>query len=174
MLNKKTCFSMLLLALAMMPTLFNSCKEKVQTVEVPELYHVWQWKSTSVGGFVGLVYPEADKPLVFEFDSDNRLNVEYDGEMLATGEQVTVTKSNNTTYGDYYITLPKQLQKKIRQRTGQTEANLILEGYLRFEYPDNGETWLFITSKDGKNVGVEGGADFHGQTCFARGMELHQ
>ncbi len=91
MFNKKTCFSMLLLALAMMPTLFNSCKEKVQTVEVPELYHVWHWKSTSVGGFVGLVYPEADKTLIFEFDSDNRLNVEYDGEMLATGEQVTVT-----------------------------------------------------------------------------------
>ena len=66
------------------------------------------------------------------------------------------------------------IAEKIRQRTGQTEANLILEGYLRFEYPDNGETWLFITSKDGKNVGVEGGEDFHGQTCFARGIELHQ
>lgn len=170
MFNKKTCFSMLLLALV----LFNSCKEEEQTVKVPELYHTWHWKSTSVGGFVGLVYPEADNPLVFKFDSANQLNVEYDGEMLATGEQITVTKSNNTTYGDYYITLPKELQKKIRQRTGQTEANLILEGYLRFEYPDNGETWLFITSKDGKNVGVEGGEDFHGQTCFARGMELHQ
>lgn len=174
MFNKKTCFSMLLVALAMMPTMFNSCKEEEQNMEVPELYHAWHWKSTTVGGFVGIVYPETDKTLVFEFDSDNRLNVEYDGEMLATGEQITVTKSNNTTYGDYYITLPKELQKKIRQRTSQTEANLILEGYLRFEYPDNGETWLFITSKDGKNVGVEGGADFHGQTCFARGMELHQ
>ena len=174
MINKKFSFSILLLALALMSILFNSCKEEEQNMEVPELYHAWHWKSTSVGGFVGIVYPETDKTLVFEFDSDNRLNVGYDGEMLATGEQVTVTKSNNTTYGDYFITLPKQLQKKIWQCTGKTKENLILEGYLRFEYPDNGETWLIITSKDGKNVGVEGGADFHGQTCFARGVELHQ
>ena len=56
MFNKKTCFSMLLFALVLMSTLFNSCKEKVETMEVSELYHAWHWKSTSVGGFVGLVY----------------------------------------------------------------------------------------------------------------------
>ena len=35
MFNKKTSFSILLLALAMMPTLFNSCKEEEQNREVP-------------------------------------------------------------------------------------------------------------------------------------------
>ena len=89
---------------------FNSCKKNGinLTERLPELKGEWIWTQTTVGGFVGYINADREKPLVIDF------------------------------------------KNKLDDAVDLSEPCLT----------------LYITDKDGHNVGYEGGSDFHFCSCF--------
>ena len=109
---------------------FNSCKKNGVnlTEKLPELKGEWIWTHTTVGGFVGYVYADQEKPLVIDYKGNNTISVMYNGETIVV---------------DGYINLDDAVDL--------TEPCLT----------------LYITDKEGHDVGYEGGNDFH----FCSGFE---
>ncbi|MBR0122500.1 MAG: hypothetical protein IJM12_01480, partial [Bacteroidales bacterium] len=96
-------------------TLFAFCScEKIDLIEqVPQLKGSWQWHQTAVGGFVGVIHPETTQSLILVFEDDNKISIECNGETVVAGETYSCKKSNNSTFGEYLISLPKDVQNKV-------------------------------------------------------------
>ena len=143
-----------------------SCKEESinLTEQLPELKGEWLWTHTVVGGVVGLVHADQDKPLVIDFKGHNTISVKYDGETIASNVAYTCEEVTDCPYGKYLITLPKEVRSKVAEKMGVSESCIVVDGYILL---DNSEDlsepcWtLFIFDKESHDVGYEGGSDFH-------------
>lgn len=160
------------LALIAVVALFALCSCKEEginlTKQLPELEGEWLWTHTNVGGFVGVVYADQDKPLVIDFKANNTINVIYDGETIVRSATYTCEEASADSFGKYRITLPKEVRGKVAEKMGISESNIVVDGYLSLEVLNLSEPCLtlFITDVDGHDVGVEGGSDFHNCSCF--------
>ena len=139
------------------------------TEQLPELKGEWLWTHTYVGGVVGFVHADDDKPLVIDFKGNNIISVMYDGETIVrnasyTCEEATDSPYGNHPYGKYLIKLPKEVRSTVAEKMGVPESCIVVDGYIQL---DNDEdlsepNWtLFITDVEGHDAGVEGGSDFH-------------
>ena len=149
-----------------------SCKknEGVNLVErLPELKGEWLWTQTTVGGFVGYVLADQDKPLVIDFKDNNTISVTYDGETIVKNTSYSCKEVTDSPYGKYLITLPKDVRGKIAESMGIAESNIVVDGYIYLDDAvDLSEPCLtlFITDVEGRNVGYEGGSDYHFCSLF--------
>ncbi|MBR7023273.1 MAG: hypothetical protein IKI09_07370 [Bacteroidales bacterium] len=128
-INKNIKIGTLLVLLAALMG-FASCKKIDLTVQIPQLKGSWQWEESAVGGVVGIIHADTTQNLVLTFEDDNKINVAYNGEWLFQNETYTVTKSNNSLYGDYIITVPKKIQTKVAECLGHSEGSIVLSGYV--------------------------------------------
>lgn len=154
-----------LIAVVAMVALCSCTKKGINlTEQLPELKGEWVWTHTVVGGVVGFVNADQDKPLVIDFKNGNTISVKYDGETIVSSATYTCEEVTDCPYGKYLITLPKEVRSKVAEKMGDSESRIVVDGYILL---DNDEdlcepNWtLFITDKEGHNVGVEGGSDFH-------------
>ena len=148
---------------------FCSC-EKIDLIEqVPQLKGSWQWHQTSVGGVVGVIHPETTQSLILVFEDNNKISIECNGETVVAGETYSCKKSNNSTFGEYLISLPKDVQNKVAKCLGISDGNIVINGYISFGtlYTNDDTIYLTITKAKGKDAGVEGGNDFHCSSVFA-------
>ena len=152
-------------------TLFAFCScEKIDLIEqVPQLKGSWQWHQTSVGGVVGVIHPETTQSLILVFEDDNKIRIECNGETVVAGETYSCKKSNNSTFGEYLISLPKDVQNKVAKCLGISDGKIVINGYISFGtlYTNDDTIYLTITKAKGKDAGVEGGNDFHCSSVFA-------
>ena len=146
---------------------FSSCtktKDIDLIKQLPELKGEWLWSQTYVGGFVGYVLADQDKPLVIDFKDNNTISVKYDDETIVRNASYTCEEFADSPYGKYLIKLPKEVRSKVAEKMGVSESHVVVDGYILL---DNDEDlsepcWtLFITDVEGHDVGVEGGSDFH-------------
>ena len=164
-----------LIAVAAMLALCSCKKEGINlTEQLPELKGEWLWTHTYVGGVVGIVHADDDKPLVIDFKDNNIISVMYDGETIVrnasyTCEEVTDSPYGNHPYGKYLIKLPKEVRTKVAEKMGFPESCIVVDGYIQLDnLEDLSEPcWtLYITDVEGHDVGVEGGSDFHYSSGF--------
>lgn len=151
---------------------FSSCTKKGinLTEQLPDLKGEWLWLQTTVGGFVGYVTADPDKPLVIDFKDNNAISITYDGETIVSNVAYTCEEVTDSPYGKYLITLPKEVRSKVAEKMGVSESCIVVGGYIYLDDAvDLSEPcWtLFITDVEGHNVGVEGGSDFHYCSCFS-------
>ncbi|MBR5720683.1 MAG: hypothetical protein IKX38_06720 [Bacteroidales bacterium] len=147
---------------------FCSC-EKIDLIEqVPQLKGSWQWHQTSVGGVVGVIHPETTQSLILVFEDNNKISIGCNGETVVAGETYSCKKSNNSTFGEYLISLPKDVQNKVAKCLGISDGNIVINGYISFGtlYTNDDTIYLTITKAKGKDAGVEGGNDFHCSSVF--------
>ena len=143
-----------------------SCKEESinLTEQLPELKGEWLWTHTVVGGFVGIIHANDDKPLVIDFRGNNIISVMYDGETIVRNASYTCEEVADNPYGNYLIKLSKEVRSTVAEKIGVPESCIVVDGYIQL---DNDEDlsepiWtLFITDVEGHDAGVEGGSDFH-------------
>ena len=134
------------------------------TEQLPELKGEWLWTHTYVGGVVGFVHADDDKPLVIDFKGNNIISVMYDGETIVRNASYTCEEATDSPYGKYLIKLPKEVRSTVAEKMGVPESCIVVDGYIQL---DNDEdlsepNWtLFITDVEGHDAGVEGGSDFH-------------
>ena len=147
---------------------FSSCKKSgVNLIEkIPELKGEWVWTHSVVGGVVGVVHADSEKKLVIDFKDNNTISVKYDGETIVNKASYTCKETPDSPYGKYLITLPKEVRSKVAESLGISESHIVLDGYIKLDdavnKAPNNEYWiLYITEKDGRDMGVEGGSDFH-------------
>ena len=146
-----------------------SCKKNDLTYQLPQLKGSWIWAETSVGGPAGVITADSEKNLVITFDDKNRISIEYDGETIVSEEAYTWTKSDNKTYGDYMIALPEGVREKVQGDLDMAEGSVVIDGYIRHSVYGNsawGVESLLITEKEGKDLGIVGGDDFHSYSAF--------
>jgi len=148
---------------------FCSCEKTNLVEQVPQLKGTWQWHKTTVGGVVGVIHPETTQSLVLAFEDDNKISIEYNGETVVSGETYTCKKSNDSNYGEYVISLPKEVRSKVVESLEGSKGNVVIDGYIRFStiYMNDDTQYLVITEVEGKDMGVEGGNDFHCSSLFA-------
>lgn len=133
------------------------------TEQLPELKGEWLWTHTVVGGIVGIINADENKPLVIDFKSNNTISVKYDDETIVRNASYTCEEVASP-YGKYLIKLPKEVRSKVVEKMGVPESRIVVDGYILL---DNDEDlsepcWtLFITDVEGHDAGVEGGSDFH-------------
>ena len=154
-----------LIAVAAMLALCSCNKEGINlTEQLPELKGEWLWTHTVVGGVVGFVHADDDKPLVIDFKGNNTISVIYDDETIVRNASYTCEEVSDCPYGNYLIKLPKEVRSKVAEKMGVPESRIVVDGYIKL---DNDEdlsepNWtLFITDIEGHDAGVEGGSDFH-------------
>ena len=159
---------MFFVAVIAMFAFFSCKKEGVNlTDEIPELKGEWIWTKTAVGGFVGVAHadPTWEKVLIIDFKDHNTIAVKYDGETIVSRIPYTCEKVSNDTYGKYLISLPKGVRSKIAENLGFSESHIVVEGYVNLCHYLSDSSWeileLSITDVEGRDVGVEGGSDFH-------------
>ncbi|MBQ6307428.1 MAG: hypothetical protein IJQ11_13610 [Bacteroidales bacterium] len=145
---------------------FNSCKKNGinLTERLPELKSEWIWTHTTVGGFVGYINADREKPLVIDFKNNNTISIIYNGETIVRNVSFSCEEATDSPYGNYLITLPKEVRSKVAESLGIPESNIVVDGYINLDDAvDLTEPYLtlYITDKDGHNVGYEGGSDFH-------------
>lgn len=154
-----------LIVVAAMLALCSCEKEGINLIEqLPELKGEWLWTHTTVGGVVGFVYADQDKPLVIDFKNGNTICVKYDDEIIVRNASYTCEEVTDCPYGKYLITLPKEVRSKVAEKMGDSESRIVIDGYLLLDNNvDLSEPCLtlFITDKEGHDVGYEGGSDFH-------------
>lgn len=148
---------------------FCSCEKSNLIEQVPQLKGSWQWHQTTVGGVVGVIHPETTQSLVLAFEDDNKISIEYNDETVVAGETYSCKKSNDSNYGEYIISLPKEVRSKVVESLGGSKGNVVIDGYIRFStiYMNDDTQYLVITEVEGKDMGVEGGDDFHSCSMFA-------
>lgn len=151
---------------------FSSCtktKDIDLIKQLPELKGEWLWSQTYVGGFVGYVLADQDKPLVIDFKDNNTISVTYDGETIVKNTSYSCKEVTDSPHGKYLITLPKDVRGKIAESMGIAESNIVVDGYIYLDDAvDLSEPCLtlFITDVEGRNVGYEGGSDYHFCSLF--------
>ena len=138
------------------------------TEQVPQLIGSWQWSKTFVGGVVGYINADAEKKLVLVFEDNNKINIEYNDEIIVSGKTYSCELSDDSTYGNYLISLPKEVQSVVVERLGQ--GSIVIDGYIRIATPYLNDTTphVVITDVEGKDMGSEGGSDFHCNSWFVR------
>ena len=148
---------------------FCSCEKIDLTEQVPQLKGSWQWHQTAVGGVVGVINPETTQSLILVFEDDNKISIECNGETVIAGETYSCKKSNDSNYGEYMISLPKEVRSNVAEHLGASKGNVVIDGYIRFStiYMNDDTQYLVITEVEGKDMGVEGGNDFHCSSVFA-------
>ena len=167
-----------LFALMAIFTIFASCKKIDLNEQIPQLKGSWCWEESAVGGVIGIIYAETSQNLVLTFEDDNKISIDYNGERLFESETYTVSKSNNSLYGDYVITMPKKIKTKVAECLGHSEGSIVLDGYVSlFDFmseagPSTLVKKLSIIDKKEIDVGVEG-ANYHKSSVFAPMPELH-
>ena len=133
------------------------------TEQLPELKGEWLWTHTYVGGVVGFVHADDDKPLVIDFKGNNIISVMYDGETIVRNASYTCEEATDSPYGGkYLIKLPKEVRSTVAEKMGVPK--IIVDGYILLdndEYLSEPCWTLFITDVEGHDAGVEGGSDFH-------------
>lgn len=142
-----------------------SCKEESinLTEQLPEMKGEWLWTHTVVGGVVGIIHANDDKPLIIDFKGNNTISVIYNDETIVRNASYTCEEVDSP-YGKYLIKLPKEVRSRVAEKMGVSESRIVVDGYILL---DNDEDlsepcWtLFITDVEGHDVGVEGGSDFH-------------
>lgn len=156
---------------------FASCKKIDLTVQIPQLKGSWQWEESAVGGVVGIIHADTTQNLVLTFEDDNKINVAYNGEWLFQNETYTVTKSNNSLYGDYIITVPKKIQTKVAECLGHSEGSIVLSGYVNLydfmSEPDPSTLVKKLGIIDKKGIEGVAGGDYHKSSVFAPIHELY-
>lgn len=166
-----------LLALMAVFMVFASCKKIDLNEQIPQLKGSWCWEESAMGGVIGIIYAETSQNLVLTFEDDNKISIDCNGERLFECETYTVSKSNNSLYGDYIITLPKKIKTKVAKCLGHPEGSIVLDGYVDlFDFmseagPSTLVKKLGIIDKKEVNVGVEG-ANYHKSSVFAPMREL--
>lgn len=154
-----------LMAVVAMLALCSCTKKGINlTEQLPELKGEWLWTHTVVGGVVGFVHADQDKPLVIDFKNNNIINVKYNDETIVSNVAYTCEEVTDCPYGKYLITLPKEVRSTIAEKMGVSESQIVVDGYLKIDdLVDLSEPCLtlFITDKEGHDMGVEGGSDFH-------------
>lgn len=153
---------------------FCSCKKEGVNLmeEIPELKGEWIWTKTYVGGVVGVVHadPTWEKVLIIDFKGNNTITVKYDDETIVSRIPYTCEKVSNDTYGKYLISLPKGVRSKIAESLGVSESHIVVDGYVNLNHNviDRASEVLdlCITDVEGRDVGVEGGSDFHSCSIF--------
>jgi hypothetical protein len=139
-----------------------SCKKTKLTEQIPQLKGAWEWNHTAVGGVVGVIHADAEKSLVLIFEDDNKTSVMFNGELVLSGETYSCRKSGNSEYGDYVISMPKEVRKKVAECLGGSENQVLIDGYVRFSkiYTNDETVYLVITE-------VESSNDFHCNSAFS-------
>ena len=143
-----------------------SCKKEGinLTEQLPELKGEWLWTHTVVGGVVGFVNADQDKPLVIDFKGHNTISVKYDDETIVRNASYTCEEVTDSPYGKYLIKLSKEVRSIVAEKMGVSESRIVVDGYIQLDnLEDLSEPcWtLFITDIESHDVGVEGGSDFH-------------
>ena len=150
---------------------FNSCKKNgiYLTERLPELKGEWIWTQTTVGGFVGYINADREKPLVIDFKDNDIISVMYDGETIVKNASYTCKEVADSPYGKYLITLPKEVRGKVAESLGIAESNIVVDGYINLDTLELSEPCLSlsITDVEGRNVGYEGGSDYHFCSVFS-------
>ena len=165
MFNKKSVFMAVVALMALC-----SCEKINQTEQVPQLKGAWEWNNTAVGGVVGVIHADAEKSLVLIFEDDNKISVMYDGELMLSGETYSCRKSGNSEYGDYVISMPEAVRKKVAECLGGSENRVVVDGYIRFSkiYTNDETVYLLITDTESQDqTGAEGCSNFHCNSAFA-------
>ena len=161
-----------LFALMAVFTVLASCEKIELNEQIPQLKGSWCWEESAVGGVIGIIYAETTENLVLTFEDDNKISISCDGEWLFQNETYTVSKSNNSLYGDYIITLPRKIKTKVAECLGHSEGSIVLDGYVSlFDFmseagPSTHIKKLSIIDKKEIDVGVEGG-NYHKSSIFA-------
>lgn len=147
---------------------FNSCKKDgiILLEKIPELKGEWVWTHTIVGGVVGEIHPDPEKSLVIDFKDNNTVSVKYDGETIVNNASYTCEEASNDTYGKYVITLPKEVKTKVAESLGISESQIVVDGHILLDdavnkLPTADNLTLYIYDVEGRDMGVEGGSDFH-------------
>jgi hypothetical protein len=148
---------------------FSSCTKKesiILTEKIPELKGEWVWTHSVVGGVVGVVHADSEKKLVIDFKDNNTISVKYDGETIVNKASYTCKGTPNSPYGNYLITLPKEVRSKVAESLGISESHIAVDGYILLdddtdELPAADNLTLYIYDVEGRDMGVEGGSDFH-------------
>ena len=138
---------------------FNSGKKNGinLTERLPELKGEWLGTHTRVCGFDGYVYADQEKPLVIDFKNNNTISVMYNGETIISNVSFTCEEATDSPYGNYLITLPKEVRSKVAENLGVPESNIVVDGYIKLDDAvDLTEPYLtlYITDKEGRDVGV--------------------
>lgn len=154
-MNRLVCALMVVMVAA-----FASCKKIDLNEQIPGLKGSWRWKESGLGGTIGTVYADTTLNLVLTFEDNNKISIDFNDESIVQSETYTVSKSDNSFYGDYMITLPNKVKTYVFKRLGVTEGSLILDGYV-FIYDIKTISGshiyqLGITDKKEIDVGIEG------------------
>ena len=157
----------LLVAAAVMLALC-SCAKTDLTEQIPQLKGSWLWRQTVVGGVVGVINADDENEFVLTFGNDNKISISLNGEIVVSGETYSCKKTSGNEYGDYVISLPKEIRNKVGQCLDLPENNVVVDGYIRFNSCNmNDESVsLIVTDVKSENMGVEGGVDFHRSSVF--------
>lgn len=155
---------------------FSSCEKSgiILLEKAPELKGEWVWTHTYVGGVVGFVHADDNKPLVIDFKGNNIISVMYDGETIVrnasyTCEEATDSPYGNHPYGKYLIKLPKEVRSTVAEKMGVPESCIVVDGYLSIDDAvdlSEPNLTLYITDVESHDAGVEGGSDFHCTSGF--------
>lgn len=134
--------------------------------EMPELLGTWKWLETHVGGIVGVWNPThfRGEEVTITFKEDNIFSISLNDSVVLSDVKYSVTKTLDSPYGDYCISVSKQVQEYLRQNLGKIGLQCIdVQGYINIikDYNDMDKLVLAIIKKEGVDMGVEGGPDFH-------------
>lgn len=134
--------------------------------EMPELLGTWKWFETHVGGIVGVWNPThfRGEEVTITFKEDNIFSISLNDSVVLSDVKYSVTKTPDSPYGDYCIGVSKQVQEYLRQNLGQIGLQCIqVQGYVTIvrDCKDMDKRVLAIIKKEGMDMGVEGGPDFH-------------
>ena len=133
--------------------------------EMPELLGTWKWFETHVGGIVGVWNPThfRGEEVTITFKEDNIFSISLNDSVVLSDVKYSVTKTPDSPYGDYCIGVSKQVQEYLRQNLGQIGLQCIqVQGYVTIVRDCNmDKRVLAIIKKEGMDMGVEGGPDFH-------------
>ena len=134
--------------------------------EMPELLGTWKWFETHVGGIVGVWNPThfRGEEVTITFKEDNIFSISLNDSVVLSDVKYSVTKTLDSPYGDYCISVSKQVQEYLRQNLGQIGLQCIqVQGYVTIvrDCKDMDKRVLAIIKKEGMDMGVEGGPDFH-------------
>ena len=169
--NRKFRFGTLLVILAAM-TVLCSCtkKDDINLIEkIPDLKGEWLWNQTTVGGVVGYIIADQERPLIIDFKDHNTISIKCDDETIVRNAYYSCKEVTDSPYGKYLITLPKDVRGKVAESLGITKSNIVVDGYIYLDDAVNLSEpclSLFITDVEGRDVGYEGGSDFHFCSLF--------
>ena len=139
--------------------------------EMPELLGTWKWFETHVGGIVGVWNPThfPGEEVTITFEEGNKFSICLNHHVVLSGVEYTVAKTLDSPFGEYCISVSKQVQDYLRQNLGRIGLQCIeVQGYASImkDSNDADKRILAIIKKEGVDMGVEGGPDFHNRCHF--------